>query len=75
MTNESEVARIRRQIDQEFEALQLLKSGLAFGTARHDFIHARMRTVDVCQDRLEQLVGDAQASQIVYGLYTSHFEK
>ncbi len=34
-----------------------------------------MRTVDGCQDKLEQLVGDAQASQIVYGLYTEHFEK
>jgi len=75
MTNESEVARIRRQIDLEFEALQRIKSGLSVGTARHDFIQARMRTVDVCQDKLEQLVGDAQASQIVYGLYTEHFEK
>lgn len=75
MTNESEVARIRHQIDLEFEALQRIKSGLAVGTARHDFIQARMQTVDVCQDELEQLVGDAQASQIVYGLYTTHFEK
>ncbi len=75
MTNESEVARLRRQIDLEFEALQRVKAGLAVGTARHDFIQARMRTVDVCQDKLEQLVGDAQASQIVYGLYTEHFEK
>lgn len=75
MTNESEVARLRRQIDLEFEALQRIKSGLSVGTVRHDFIQARMRTVDVCQDKLEQLVGDAQASQIVYGLYTEHFEK
>ena len=42
MTNESEVASIRHQIDREFEALQQLKSGQAFGTARHDFIHARI---------------------------------
>ncbi|HLX40761.1 MAG TPA: hypothetical protein VKR42_09515 [Ktedonobacteraceae bacterium] len=75
MTNESEVARLRRQIDMEFEALQRIKSGLSIGTARHDFISARMRSVDGCQDKLEQLVGDAQASQIVYGLYTEHFEK
>ena len=75
MTNESEVARLRRQIDLEFEALQWVKSGLAMGTARHDFIQARMQSVDVCQDRLEKLVGDAQASQIVYGLYAAHFDQ
>ncbi len=38
MTNESEVARLRRQIDLEFEALQRIKSGLSVGTVRHDFI-------------------------------------
>ncbi len=66
---ESEVARIRRQIDQEFEALQQLKSGLAFGTARHDFIKRRMHRVDTYSTELADYVGESEAVEMVYTLY------
>src|SRR5579875_1107418 len=46
--NGSEVARIRQQIEEELEAMQLGFSGLAAGSARHDFIRARMEQVGNC---------------------------
>ena len=66
---ESEVARIRRQIDMEFETLQQLKSGLVFGTARHDFINKRMDSVDRYHTKLADYVGENQADEMVYTLY------
>lgn len=66
---ESEVARIRRQIDEEFAALQQLKSGLAFGTARHDFINRRMHRVDTYSTKLADYVGESEAVEMVYTLY------
>jgi hypothetical protein len=40
--NRSEVARMRRRIDLEYEAARQGLHGLAAGSARHDFITARM---------------------------------
>jgi len=39
---ESEVASLMQRIDLEREAAQQGLTGLAYGTARHDFITARM---------------------------------
>ena len=39
---ESEVARLRQQLDLEHEAAQRGLTGLSSGTARHAFITARM---------------------------------
>ena len=39
---ESEVASLMQRIDLEREAVQQGLTGLAYGTARHDFITARM---------------------------------
>jgi len=66
---ESEVARIRRQLDLEIEALQHLKSGLAFGTARHDFINKRMDSVGRYYTKLADYVGENEADEMVYTLY------
>jgi hypothetical protein len=41
-THNSEVARMREQIDLEHEAAHRAISAPALGTARHDFINARM---------------------------------
>ena len=38
---ESDVLRLKRQIDNEYETAQRGLHGLASGTARHDFIQAR----------------------------------
>lgn len=63
--NKSEVARLLRQIDLEYEAAQRGLSGLAFGTARHDFITARMERISVCCGDLQRLVGKQQAMQLL----------
>lgn len=65
----SEVALLRQQIELEMEALRNGFSGIAVGTARHAFIHARMQRIGSCQDRLAQQIGDAPANHIVCQLY------
>ena len=67
---ESEVARLRQQIESELVAMQRGMHGFALGTARHRFIHKRMDRVGICQDKLAAEVGENQASEIVYGIYT-----
>ena len=67
---ESEVARLRQQIEAELVAMQRGMHGLALGTARHRFIHKRMNRIGTCQDKLAAEVGEKQASEIVFGIYT-----
>ena len=67
--NESEVARLRRQIELELEAMQRGMNGFALGTSRHKFIHKRMNHVGACQDKLVAEVGEDRADEIVYGIY------
>ena len=66
---ESEVARIRRQIETEMEALQRGMYGLSQGTARHDFINRRMDRVDNYHTTLAHYVGENAAEEMVYELY------
>lgn len=67
--NESEVARIRRQIEEEIESLQRGLYGLSFGTSRHDFINRRMHSVGSYQTQLADVVGENEADEMVYTLY------
>ena len=67
--SESEVARIRRQIEEELEAIQRGMYGVAAGQARHKFIRARMDRIDGYRDTLAGYVGEADATKIVYSLY------
>lgn len=66
---ESEVARLRRQIEVELEAVQRGMYGLAVGTARHEFIRKRMDRVGVYHDKLAQKVGEDVANMMVYTIY------
>lgn len=72
--NKSEVARLRQQIDLEFEAMQRGLTGLALGTARHSFINARIERVHGYQCELAQLVGESKATQIVCEHYNAAME-
>lgn len=62
--NKSEVARLLRQIDLEYEAAEQGLNGLA-EVARHDFITARMEQIGVYHSDLQQLVGKQQAMQLL----------
>ncbi|MFL5628598.1 MAG: hypothetical protein ACJ788_23700 [Ktedonobacteraceae bacterium] len=63
--NKSEVARLLKQIDLEFEAAQLGMSGLAEGTARHEFIKAKMEQVGVFETELAAHVGKDEANRLI----------
>jgi hypothetical protein len=66
---ESEVARLRRQIELEIEAMQRGMNGFAFGLARHSFIRKRMDRVGTYQEKLMRTIGEDEATKMVYGIY------
>lgn len=61
----SEVARQLERIKQEYEAAQRGLSGLAQGTARHEFITAKMKRMGHIHRELQRLVGPEQAIRLV----------
>lgn len=64
--SESEIVRLRRQIEEAYEAGMQGLTGLASGTANHQFIQAKLERVGACHSRLVELVGAQEAIQIVY---------
>jgi hypothetical protein len=62
--SQSEVARIREQIEAEYEAAKNGLTGLAqYG--RHAFINARYRRIDALHRELADVVGEQEALTIV----------
>ncbi|WP_376794819.1 hypothetical protein [Thermogemmatispora sp.] len=66
---QSEVARLRRQIEAEYLAMQRGLYGLAFGRARHQVIAFHLRRADRLAARLAGYVGEAMALQTLCQLY------
>ncbi|GAC1376292.1 MAG: hypothetical protein PVS3B1_20530 [Ktedonobacteraceae bacterium] len=66
---QSEVAQLRQKIVEEYEAMRQGLSGLALGSAKHAFIDARMKRVDVYCSQLAQHVGEREATQAISELY------
>lgn len=60
----SEVARLLSQISEEYEAAQRGVSGLSYGTAKHEFITARMENIGQLHHQLQSLVGDVAIAMI-----------
>jgi hypothetical protein len=63
MEQGSEVARIKRQIELEYEAAQRGMYGFAAGTTRHEFITARMENMGRFHEQLITLVGKQEATR------------
>jgi len=63
--NRSEVARLRQRIAQEYEAAIRGLTGLAYGTAKHEFITKRMEQMGVCHETLKHLVGEQEATRML----------
>jgi hypothetical protein len=61
----SEVARLKKQIEAEYEAAQRGLSGLAAGYSRHAFIEARLRQLGAYRLELGRLIGSEQATALV----------
>jgi hypothetical protein len=68
----SEVARLLKQITDEYEAAQRGLTGLACGVSRHDFITARMEHLGQLHNQLQAIVGDAAIAMIAERLNTLH---
>ncbi len=66
---ESEVARLMREIDEAYQAALWGLTGLASGTARHDFINAKEKRIALCHQELTTLVGRDEATALVAGVY------
>jgi hypothetical protein len=73
LMSQSEVARIRAQIELECEAMERGFRGFAI-TARHDFINHRLSQIGACQEQLEQLVGEDEARKVVAETYKQAME-
>jgi len=64
----SEVASLLSRITAEYEAAQRGLSGLAYGTAQHEFISARMEKMGQLHSELQTIVGDSAMALIVDAL-------
>lgn len=67
--SKSEVAELRRRIELEYQAMQRAMTDFAAGTARHEFIMARLNRIGQCQEALAQHMGEEAAMKLVYELY------
>ena len=74
-TQGSEIAMLRQQIDQEYQAALQGLSGFCSGMARHDFIQARTENIGNYHEQLVKLVGPEQAISIIAETLWSSFEQ
>jgi len=63
LESKSEVARIKRQIELEYEAAMRGMYGFAAGTTKHEFITAKMENMGRCHEKLITLVGEQEATR------------
>jgi folate-dependent phosphoribosylglycinamide formyltransferase PurN len=71
----SEVARIRQQIELELAAMRLGLSGLSAGTARHQFIEAKMQRLGKYEEQLAEHIGKTKAEQVYCQAYMRVMEE
>ena len=67
--SQSEVARLRAQIEAECIAMKQALQGFAI-TATHDIINHRYDQLGVYQDQLERFVGQKKAQDVVVEIYS-----
>ncbi len=60
MSNQSEVARLRQQLNAEYQAARLAMNGYA-EVARHETITARMENMGRLHEELRAIVGEEEA--------------
>jgi hypothetical protein len=63
--NKSEVACVLEQIELEFQAAQRGLYGLAFGTAKHEFITNKMEQMGRLHEKLQTIVGEEEAVKLL----------
>ena len=70
----SEIARIRQQIELESAAMKLAMDGFAT-VARHEFISRKYDAIGKCQEQLQTLTCEQEATQITVETYTMVMEQ
>lgn len=65
----SDVARLREQVELEYEAMMRGLTGFAEGSAMHAFISARMARVEGYHGQLTKEIGEDEATEIICDLY------
>lgn len=65
----SEIARLRKMITEEYEAMKHGLANLASGTAKHSFLQAKMRRADCYHSQLTHYVGEQEATHAVCEIY------
>jgi hypothetical protein len=63
--NQSEVARLKAQIESEVQAAQWALYGVALGAAQHQFITRRMERMGVLHEELSELVGEEEGARLL----------
>ena len=64
----SEIARLRRQIELECEAMRQAMDGFR-ATASHDIINHRYNSIGDLQEQLAAIIGEKEAIQIAVETY------
>jgi hypothetical protein len=67
--HESEIVRLREQVELEYESMMLGLHGFAEGSAIHEFISAKMARVEGYHDELAREIGEDLATQMICDLY------
>ncbi len=62
---ETELKRLLRQIEEEYNAAYSGMRAFSSGAARHAFINARMVNIDKCRIELTTLVGEEEALRLM----------
>lgn len=63
-TNKSEVARLREQIELEYQACQRVFTDFT-PTGRHEFIIKRQENIEACYQELKQYIGPEEAIKVM----------
>jgi hypothetical protein len=64
---ETELRRLLRQLDEEYNAAYSGINAFSSGTARHAFMNARMGNIDTCRIELTTLVGEEALRLMIQG--------
>lgn len=73
--NQSIVARLRAQIEQEHAASVWALTGLSSGNAQHAFITRRMGHLDIAYQGLAQVIGEEQAIEVLCEVFDGKHEE
>lgn len=63
--NQSEVARLKAQIEAEIQAAQWALYGASLGAAQHQFITCRMERMGMLHEELKELVGEEEGVRLL----------